>query len=92
MLLDVVDGLGNEHGAPVECVLDGLEQLDKLAQRQHERLGHGLGEGHVQVHDGLYQVADVVRIEETLQAERGSVTGMNQIQVLTSSNNHGTSD
>ena len=47
-------------------VLDRLEQLDELAQRQHKRLRHGFGECNVQIHDGLHEMADVIGIQHAL--------------------------
>ena len=74
MTLDVVDGDSNKHGASVIRVFDGLEQLNETAQRVHRRLCHWLCERHVQVHYRLHQVADVVRIQQTLVAKYNTNT------------------
>ena len=66
MTLDVVDGDSNEHGASVVGVFYGLEQFNESTQRVHGRLCHRLCQHHVQVHYRLHQVADVVRIQQTL--------------------------
>ena len=51
----------------MERVLDGFQQLTETTESQHCRLGHGLRERHVEVHDGTDQVGDVGGIQQPLK-------------------------
>ena len=73
----MVDRLGDDHGAAVEGVLNGLEQLSQSAQGQHGRLGHWPRQGHMQVHHRAHQVRDVGGIQNTLR-EQGQGSVFNQ--------------